>query len=236
LFSNTIKAAEILRKDADFAKVLAEKRAKLPPNKIGKAGQLQEWLEDWDLSAKDLKHRHVSHLYGAFPSWQINVDDTPELANAVKKTLEMRGDDSTGWAIGWRLNLWARLRDSEHAYKILELLLRPERTYPNMFDAHPPFQIDGNFGGTNGIAEMLMQNRIKDDAVEIYLLPALPKKFVNGEIKGLRARRNITVDIAWKAGKLVSAKFKSPKKGQAKVFYNGEVKTVNLSANKVWNW
>lgn len=236
LFSNTIKAAEILKKDVDFAKVLSEKRAKLPPNKIGQAGQLQEWLEDWDLTAKDLHHRHVSHLYGAFPSWQINVDDTPELAKAVKKTLEMRGDDSTGWAIGWRLNLWARLRDGEHAYKILELLLRPERTYPNMFDAHPPFQIDGNFGGTNGMTEMLMQNRLKDDVTEIYMLPALPKKFANGEIKGLRARGNVTIDLAWKNGELVSAKLKSPIKVKVKVFYNSEIKTVNLSPNKAWNW
>lgn len=217
LFANTIKAAEILKTDSAFAKVLVAKRAKLPPNKIGKAGQLQEWLEDWDLTAKDLKHRHVSHLYGAFPSWQINRDDTPELANAVKKTLEMRGDDSTGWAIGWRLNLWARLREPEHAYKILELLLRPERTYPNMFDAHPPFQIDGNFGGTNGIAEMLMQNRIKDDVVEIYLLPALPKKFANGEVKGLRARKNVTVDMKWKDGKLLEVKLDAPQKTKVAV-------------------
>jgi alpha-L-fucosidase 2 len=236
LFSNTIKASEILKKDADFAEVLTEKRGKLPPNKVGQAGQLQEWLEDWDLTAKDLHHRHVSHLYGAFPSWQINAIDTPELADAVKNTLEMRGDDSTGWAIGWRLNLWARLRDGEHAYKILELLLRPERTYPNMFDAHPPFQIDGNFGGTSGITEMLMQNRLKDDLVEIYLLPALPKKFANGEIKGLKARGNTLIDLKWKDGKLVSARLKAANKTNVKVFYDGEVKTVNLSPNKVWNW
>lgn len=236
LFTNTIKASEILKTDANFAKILAEKRAKLSPNKIGKAGQLQEWLEDWDLTAKDLHHRHVSHLYGAFPSWQINNVDTPALANAVKKTLEMRGDDSTGWAIGWRLNLWARLRDGEHAYKILELLLRPERTYPNMFDAHPPFQIDGNFGGTNGIAEMLMQNRLKDDVVEIYLLPALPNKFANGAITGLRARNNITIDLKWQNGKLVSAKLRSPNKSKIAVFYKGEKREIILSPNKIWKW
>lgn len=236
LFTNTIKASQILKKDSDFAKTLAEKRAKLPPNKIGKAGQLQEWLEDWDLEAKDLHHRHVSHLYGAFPSWQINNVDTPALANAVKKTLEMRGDDSTGWAIGWRLNLWARLRDGEHAYKILELLLRPERTYPNMFDAHPPFQIDGNFGGTNGIAEMLMQNRLKDDVVEIYLLPALPNKFANGAITGLRARNNITIDLKWQNGKIVSTTLKSTNKTKAKVFYNGEKREIILLPNKIWKW
>lgn len=234
LFSNTIKAAEVLRLDHQFVQTLKAKREKLPPNKIGKAGQLQEWLEDWDLQAKDPHHRHVSHLYGAFPSWQINAMDTPELANAVKKTLEMRGDDSTGWAIGWRLNLWARLRDAEHAYKILELLLRPERTYPNMFDAHPPFQIDGNFGGTNGIAEMILQNRIKDDAVEIYMLPALPEKFVDGEVRGLRARRNITVDLKWHDGKVVSGSLRSPERVKVKIFNAGQEQTLLLMPNKIW--
>lgn len=236
LFSNTIEAARILNKDPQLVKTLDEKRRKLPPNKIGHAGQLQEWLEDWDLQAKDLHHRHVSHLYGAFPSWQINVIDTPELANAVKRSLEMRGDDSTGWAIGWRLNLWARLRDAEHAYKILELLLRPERTYPNMFDAHPPFQIDGNFGGTSGITEMLMQNRLRGDTVEIYLLPALPKKFATGSIKGLRARGNVLIDMTWKNGELVSANLRSSNKTKVRVFYKSEERNVTLSPNKIWNW
>ncbi|MEQ1603280.1 MAG: glycoside hydrolase family 95 protein [Pyrinomonadaceae bacterium] len=233
LFSNTIKAGEMLRLDHEFVQTLKQKREQLPPNKIGKAGQLQEWLEDWDLQAKDIRHRHVSHLYGAFPSWQINTVDTPELANAVKKTLEMRGDDSTGWAIGWRLNLWARLRDAEHAYKILELLLRPERTYPNMFDAHPPFQIDGNFGGTNGIAEMIVQNRIKYDAVEIYLLPALPKKFANGEVRGLRARHNVTVNLKWQDGKVVSGSLRSRERVKVKIFNGGQEQTVVLMPNKV---
>ncbi len=236
LFSNTIKAAEILDKDRDLTKLLVEKRAKLPPNKIGRAGQLQEWLEDWDLQAKDPRHRHVSHLYGAFPSWQINILDTPDLANAVKKTLDMRGDESTGWAIGWRLNLWARLRDPERAYKILELLLRPERTYPNMFDAHPPFQIDGNFGGTSGITEMLIQNRLRDDTVEIYLLPSLPKKFDSGSVKGLRARNNVSLEMVWKDGKLASASLSSPQKSRVKVFYGAEVKTATLSPGKIWKW
>ncbi|HKP68530.1 MAG TPA: glycoside hydrolase family 95 protein [Pyrinomonadaceae bacterium] len=236
LFSNTIKASEVLGQDAAFAKTLKEKRDKLPPNKIGGAGQLQEWLQDWDMSAKDLRHRHVSHLYGAFPSWQINTIDTPDLANAVKKTLDTRGDDSTGWAIGWRLNLWTRLRDAERAYKILELLLRPERTYPNMFDAHPPFQIDGNFGGGNGIAEMLVQNRIKGDTVEIYLLPALPKKFANGSVNGLRARGNVNVDLTWKDGKLTSATLRSTQRTNVKVFYGTEQKSATLSPNKLWKW
>lgn len=223
LFANTEKASEILNLDKDFRERLKQTREKLPPNKIGKGGQLQEWFEDWDLDAKDLKHRHVSHLYAAFPSWQINKKDTPEFAEAVKKTLDMRGDKTTGWAIAWRLNLWSRLGDGERAFKILELLISPERTYPNMFDAHPPFQIDGNFGGANGIAEMLLQNRIKNDMVEIELLPALPQKFANGSFKGLRARKNFEIDASWKKGKLVSATIHSLNGGKFKLIYGKTV-------------
>jgi alpha-L-fucosidase 2 len=209
LFANTIRAAEILGIDQDFRAVLAKNRARLAPNQIGKGGQLQEWLEDWDLEAPEKHHRHVSHLYGAFPSWQINVFDTPDLVNAVKTTLNERGDEATGWAIAWRLNLWARLRDAERAYKILALLIRPERTYPNMFDAHPPFQIDGNFGGANGIAEMLMQNHMVGNTVEVELLPALPKEFPTGNIKGLRARGGFEIDVEWKSGELTRATVRS---------------------------
>ena len=209
LYANTIRAGEILGIDQDFRSILAKTRARLAPNQIGKGGQLQEWLEDWDLEAPEKHHRHVSHLYGAFPSWQINVFDTPDLVNAVKTTLNQRGDEATGWAIAWRLNLWARLRDAERAYKILALLIRPERTYPNMFDAHPPFQIDGNFGGANGIAEMLMQNHMVGNSVEVELLPALPKEFPTGNIKGLRARGGFEIDVEWKNGELTRATVRS---------------------------
>lgn len=209
LLANTEKAAEILDRDAGFRTRLKQVREKLPPNKIGRGGYLQEWFEDWDAEAKDQQHRHVSHLYAAFPAWQINKRDTPEMAEAARKTLDTRGDKTTGWAIAWRINLWARLGDGERAYSILELLLSPERTYTNMFDAHPPFQIDGNFGGANGIAEMLVQNRVKNDTVEIELLPALPQKLANGSFKGLRARHGFEIDADWKNGRLVTATIRS---------------------------
>ncbi len=223
LLTNTEKAAEILGRDKEFRESLIKAKNQLPPNKIGKGGQLQEWFEDWDLGAKDPRHRHVSHLYAAFPSWQINNTDTPEMAEAVKKTLDTRGDETTGWAIAWRLNLWARLGNGERAYKILALLVRPERTYPNMFDAHPPFQIDGNFGGANGIAEMLLQNRIKNSLVEIELLPALPRKFANGAFKGLRTRHGFEIDAEWSGAKLVSATVHSLNGAPFKLVYGKTV-------------
>ncbi|MGA2032704.1 MAG: glycoside hydrolase family 95 protein [Thermoguttaceae bacterium] len=228
LLGNTIRAGEILGRDAALGKELAAARSRLAPLQIGKAGQLQEWLQDWDLEAGDIHHRHVSHLYGFFPSAQISLRGTPELAAAVRKSLEIRGDNATGWGLGWRLNLWARLQDAEHAYEILRLLLASERTYPNMFDAHPPFQIDGNFGGTCGIAEMLLQSH----AGEIELLPALPKAWPAGRVRGLCARGGFAVDIAWRDGRLTTATIRSTSGCDAIVRYGRKTAKLKLDAGK----
>jgi alpha-L-fucosidase 2 len=232
LFGECIEAAGLLGRDQEFARQLAAARARLAPNQIGAQGQLQEWMEDWDAQAPEQQHRHVSHLYGFHPSNQITLRGTPELAAAVRKTLETRGDMSTGWAIAWRLNLWARMQDGERTYRILAGLLSPERTYPNLFDAHPPFQIDGNFGGTAGIAEMLLQSHTG----EIELLPALPKAWPTGSVRGLRARGGLTVDLVWQDGKLTSAILRGAAGQTVRLRYGQTVSSVPLPPNGVLEW
>jgi len=213
LFSRTIQASEILGVDAEFRARVQEARSKLPPLKIGKFGQLQEWREDYD--ERDSGHRHISHLFALHPGNQITPRGTPELARAARVTLERRlaaGGGGTGWSRAWIVNFWARLEEGNKAHENLVTLLG-NSTQPNMLDSHPPFQIDGNFGATAGIVEMLLQSH----AGEIVILPALPSAWPSGFVRGLRTRGAIGIDVRWDAGKATEVRFR-PEVSEGQVF------------------
>ncbi len=227
LFTNCIEAAEILGLDGDFRRELTELRSRIAPNQIGQYGQLQEWLRDKDNPRN--QHRHISHLYALHPGREITPLKTPKLAEACRVTLTHRGDGGTGWSKAWKVNFWARLLDGDHAYKMLAGLITGS-TLPNMFDTHPPFQIDGNFGGTSGVAEMLLQSH----GNVIRLLPALPDAWPHGAFTGLRARGGYEVSIEWREGVLARAKIRnvSSPADTCTVRYRGHTKEFKVTPGK----
>ncbi|MFA5417299.1 MAG: glycoside hydrolase family 95-like protein, partial [Bacteroidales bacterium] len=236
LYINTIQASKILSTDKSFAQELAAALEQFPPMQISKkGGYLQEWLEDYE--EHDPKHRHVSHLYGLYPGSLITADKSPDLLKAAKVTLERRGDEGTGWSRAWKINFWARMKDGNRAYKLLKNLLEPtvqqttnmfggSGTFPNLFCAHPPFQIDGNLGGTAGIAEMLIQSH--DGYIEI--LPAIPDSWASGSFEGLKARGGVEVDVEWKAGEVIKVILKSQSNQQVQLKVKERIIPVILKA------
>lgn len=233
LFTHVIKADNLLNRDRDFSQKLEAARAALPPNRIGKDGRLMEWLREYREAQP--RHRHVSHLWGMYPGTEITVSGTPKLAEAVKASLEGRGDEGTGWSLAWKVNLWARLGDGDRAFKLLRTLLRPATgeninmvdgggTYPNLFCAHPPYQIDGNFGGTAGIAEMLIQSQ--QGFVEF--LPALPSQWKTGNFDGLRVRGGAETGATWVEGKLKKAQLRAARDHTFKIKIPEYAKNINV--------
>jgi alpha-L-fucosidase 2 len=231
-FACSYAAGEVVGEESAFLEKIKATQKRLPPNQIGKHGQLQEWLDDID-DPKN-KHRHVSHMWGVFPGAQISAD-TPELQKAARQSLEFRGDESTGWSVAWKTALWARLGDGDRAYNLVSLLLRPYQKglrgscYPNLFDVHPPFQIDGNLGIVAGITEMLMQtHRVKEGVRQIDILPALPSAWPTGRVSGLRVPGGFEVDMKWESGRLASVDVKSIFGRECDLNYQGKSISVRL--------
>ena len=234
LFKNVIAASAILNVDRELRETLQRKYAQIAPNQIGRYRQLQEWMQDLDDTTN--KHRHISHLWGMYPGSEINWDETPELMKAARQSLLYRGDAATGWSLGWKINCWARFKDGEHAFKMIRMLLSPATSgagsYPNLFDAHPPFQIDGNFGGAAGIGEMFIQSHTK----YIDILPALPLALLNGEVKGICARGGFVLDITWKDGKLLHLAVTSKAGRPLTLRYNDKMVTIPTTKNRVYKF
>ena len=231
LYQNVITSAEVLGIDEDFASKLKDDLKRFPPMQISEGGYLQEWLKDYE--EPEIHHRHVSHLFGLHPGRLITRTQTPDLYEACKVSVNRRGDEGTGWSRAWKINFWARLHDGERAYKLFKNLLTPAMicdrvgagTYPNLFCSHPPFQIDGNFGGTAGIAEMLLQSH----GGFIEVLPALPQAWKTGYYKGLCAENGAVVDCYWKNGKVTKVRIKSKIGGTYKVLLpDGTMKEITL--------
>jgi alpha-L-fucosidase 2 len=235
LFSNVIQGSELLNTDKILRDTLQEKLARIAPFQIGKYGQLQEWLEDKDDTTDH--HRHVSHLWAVYPGNEINWEQTPQLMKAARQSLLYRGDAATGWSLAWKINLWDRFEDGNHAFKLIRMLLSPasihgEGSYPNLFDAHPPFQIDGNFGGAAGIGEMLLQS----DTKYIDLLPALPSALPDGEVKGLCARGGFVINLKWENGKLQQVELFSKAGQPCLLRYHDKVVELKTEKGKTYKF
>jgi alpha-L-fucosidase 2 len=234
LFKNVIESAKILNVDQQLQTTLQDKYSKIAPLKIGRYGQLQEWMKDVDDTAN--KHRHISHLWALYPGNEINWEDNPEFVKAARQSLIYRGDAATGWSLAWKINCWARFKEGDHAFRLIQMLLGPsnggEGSYPNMFDAHPPFQIDGNFGGSAGIGELLVQSHTK----YVDILPALPSSLPNGEVKGICARGAFVLNMKWVNGKLQHLSVISKAGVPLWLRYNGKVINMTTSKNMTYQF